>query len=344
MSGWSNTASVGLLPNASVSPIALPDFGSVLLLSTSPSQTVTLSNTGGAPLGVNSITFTATNPGDFLQTNNCGGTVAANSSCTISVSFRPTALGARSAALTISTNDPSHPTLGVTVSGTGIGPVAVLAPLSVSFGNQLVGSTTSAAKLVTLTNAGSAGSVLTINTKSITGANASDFAQTNTCGATLVAGANASCTFSVTFIPAAVGSRGATLSVATSDPANPTLTSQLTGTGTAPVAVVSPPSLAFGNQKQQTTSAPKPVTLSNTGTAPLTINSIAIGGTNAGDFKQTNTCGGSLAAGGNCTIRVTFRPTKKGPRTATLTVTDNSNAGTNPQPQQQNVPLGGTGQ
>lgn len=337
-SGWSNTASVGALPNASVSPAVLPNFGSLLLLSTSTAQTVTLSNTGGVPLGVTSILFTGTNPGDFLQTNNCGASVAANSSCTISVSFRPTALGARSAALTISTNDPSHPTLGVTVSGTGIGPVAVLSPTSVSFGNQMVG-TTSAIKLVTLTNAGSAGSTLTISTKTITGANVGDFSQTNTCGATLAAGAN--CTFSVSFKPSALGARGATLSIATSDPVNPTVGSSLSGTGTAPVAVVSPASLNFGNQKQQTTSAPQTVTLSNTGTAPLTISSIVIGGANAGDFARTTTCGASLAAGTNCTINVTFKPTKKGTRTGTLTITDNSNAISN---STQNVSLTGTGQ
>jgi FtsP/CotA-like multicopper oxidase with cupredoxin domain len=338
VSGFSNVAIIGVLPNASVSVAVLPNFGSWLLLTTSTPQTVTLSNTGGAPLGVLSITFTGTNPADFLQTNNCGATVAANSSCTITVSFRPTALGARSAALTISTNDPSHPTLGVTVSGTGIGPLAVLSPLSVPFGNQMVG-TTSAIKLVTLTNAGSVGSTLTINNKTITGTNAGDFAQTNNCPTTLSAGA--SCSFSLTFKPTAVGARGATLSVTSSDPVNPTLTSALSGTGTEPIAVVSPTSLNFGNQKQQSTSAPKLVTLSNTGLAPLTINSIAIGGTNAGDFARTTTCGATLAAGANCTISVTFRPTKKGTRTATLTVTDNSNAVAN---SKQNVSLTGTGQ
>src|SRR5262249_55153558 len=201
---------IGALPIASVSPAVLPDFGSWMLLSTSTSQTVTLFNKGGVPLGVISIGFTGVNPGDFVQTNTCGTSVPANSSCTISVSFRPSALGARSAALTINSNDPNNPTLAVTVSGTGIGPVAVLTPTTVPFGNQLKG-TTSAAQIVTLKNAGSAGSTLTINGKNITGANPGDFAQTNNCGASLAAGV--SCTFSVTFTPSAVGARGATLSV-----------------------------------------------------------------------------------------------------------------------------------
>jgi hypothetical protein len=108
-----------------------------------------------------------------------------------------------------------------------------------------------------------------------------------------------------------------------------------------PVASVSPKVLNFGNQKQQTTSAPQTVTLSNTGTAPLSIGSIAISGTNAGDFARTTTCGASLAAGANCTISVTFKPTHKGARSATLTIIDNSNAVAN---SAQNVSLSGTGQ
>jgi FtsP/CotA-like multicopper oxidase with cupredoxin domain len=337
-SPWSNTASIGAFPIAALSPATPLLFGSVSLLSTSGPQTVSLLNNGAVPLGIISIGFTGLNPGDFLQVNTCGTSLAANSSCPITVTFRPTALGTRSAALTINSNDPNNPTLTVSVTGTGIGPVAVVSPTVVSFGNQLVG-TTSTVKTVTLSNAGSTGSTLTINSITMGGANPGDFAQTATCGASLASGA--SCTISVTFKPTVVGGRGAALTINTSDPVNPVVTSQLTGTGTAPVAVVSTTSLAFGNQKQQTTSAPKFVTLSNTGTAPLTITSIAIGGTNAGDFKQTNTCGGSLAAGGNCTISVTFKPTKKGTRTATLTVTDNSNAVAN---SQQNVSLVGTGQ
>jgi FtsP/CotA-like multicopper oxidase with cupredoxin domain len=340
-SGWSNTALIGALPNAGLNPTSLT-FGSVLLLSTSGTQTATLSNSGAVPLGIISIGFTGLNPGDFLvvNTSTCGTSLAANSSCTIDVAFRPTALGLRAAVLTVNSNDPSHPTLGVSVTGTGIGPVAVLSPTVVPFGNQLVG-TTSATNTLTLSNAGSAGSTLTINSIGLTGANPGDFAIAgNTCGASLTQ--NANCTITLTFKPTAIGARSAGLTVTSSDPVNPTVTSQLTGTGTAPVAVVSPTSLAFGNQKQQKTSTPLTVTLSNTGTAPLTINSIVIGGTNAGDFAiSSNTCGASLAAGSNCTLNVTFRPAKKGARSATLTFTDNSNAIAN---STQNVALSGTGQ
>ena len=327
---------VGLIPNATWTPSSIT-FPPTLLLSTSSPMGVTVTNSGSVALSITGIGFTGINAGEFLQTNTCGS-VSPNGTCTINVSFRPAGLGTRGAFLVFNTNDPNHLNISIQLSGTGTGPVAVLSPITVSFVNQLVG-TTSTAQTVTLTNAGSAGSTLTINTKTITGANAGDFAQTNTCGASLTAGA--SCTFSVTFKPTAVGSRGATLSVGTSDPVSPTVTTQLTGTGIAPVASVSPTLLNFGNQKQQTTSAAQTVTLSNTGTATLTISSIAIGGPNAGDFSRTTTCGATLAAGSNCTISVKFKPTKKGARTATLTITDNSNAVAT---SQQNVSLNGTGQ
>src|SRR5438552_4729310 len=91
-----------------------------------------------------------------------------------------------------------------------------------------------------------------------------------------------------------------------------------------PNATLSPTSLTFSTQAIGTTSAAKTVTLKNTGTTSLTISSIAITGTNAGNFAQTHTCGGSLAAGASCTVSVTFKPTASGTRTAALSITDNA--------------------
>src|SRR5205807_2292335 len=106
----------------------------------------------------------------------------------------------------------------------------------------------------------------------------------------------------------------------------------LSGNGTAaPEGGVDRKSVVEG-QRLATTSAPMTVTLTNTGTAALTINSFAA----SGDFAATSTgasaCPTSpatLAAGANCTINVTFTPTASGARTGTLSVTDN--AGGSPQ-------------
>jgi hypothetical protein len=149
-------------------------------------------------------------------------------------------------------------------------PGASLAPASLSFGNQQVG-TTSAAQTLTLSNTGNAS--LAITSITIAGTNSSDFAQSNTCGASLNAGA--SCSISVTFKPTATGARNATVSVSDNAAGSPQ-TAALGGTGTAPAVSLSPTSLSFGNQQVGTNSAAKTVTLSNTGTATLAITVISI--------------------------------------------------------------------
>lgn len=92
----------------------------------------------------------------------------------------------------------------------------------------------------------------------------------------------------------------------------------------APVASLTPTSLTFASQTISTTSTSQTVTLSNTGSAALNISAIALTGTNAADFAQTNNCGVALAAAATCSISVTFKPSAAGARTASLVVTDNS--------------------
>ncbi len=91
-----------------------------------------------------------------------------------------------------------------------------------------------------------------------------------------------------------------------------------------PTVLLSVRSLTFPAQIVGTSSAPETVTLTNTGSATLGISSISIKGTDAGDYSQTNTCGSSVAPSLSCTVTVTFSPKAKGPRTASLTFTDNA--------------------
>ena len=99
----------------------------------------------------------------------------------------------------------------------------------------------------------------------------------------------------------------------------------------APIASLSTPLLTFGPQAAGTPSAAQTVTLTNTGNAPLnfTGSGISISGANAADFAQTNQCGTSVAAGGNCPINVTFTPSSSssapsGIVAAELNVADNA--------------------
>jgi hypothetical protein len=100
--------------------------------------------------------------------------------------------------------------------------------------------------------------------------------------------------------------------------------SPLNFTVTGPIVSLSPTSLAFFNQPTDMTSGAQTVTLRNTGSAALSITSLAFTGTNASDFDQSNTCGSSLAAGTNCTIAVFFTPSVAGTEAASLSIADNA--------------------
>jgi hypothetical protein len=96
-------------------------------------------------------------------------------------------------------------------------------------------------------------------------------------------------------------------------------------------------SLAFGSVIEGVTSPAKNVTLTNSGTGTLNISSIAV----SGDFAQATSkkpCGNTLAAGENCTVKVTFTPEQLGALSGNLTITDS--ALNSPQM----VPLSGTGE
>jgi hypothetical protein len=207
--------------------------------------------------------------------------------------------------------------VSLTGEGNGTAPFVQLAPTSVSFGSQLVG-TPSTAQDVTLTNTGNA--TLTISGIATTG----NFTQTNTCGtipASVLAGAN--CTISVTFTPTAVGTQVGTLTIAdnaASSPQNVILSGIGAGVGLSATALTFPDT-AF-TTPTPTVSAPQTVTLTNTSASLLTFTSIAITGTNSGDFGETDNCTPSVAPGGTCTINVTFAPTATGTRTAAVVITD----------------------
>ncbi len=299
-------------------------FGVQLLNTSSAPQIVTLTNTGTAPLTISSIS----NLTSFTQTNTCGTSVAAGASCTITVTFKPANVNALSGTINIYDNAPNSPQ---TISVSGTGTQISVNPTTLNFGTVNLG-TTSSAMTVSLSNVGT--NSVTISSAQFGGTNPTDFAQTNNCGSSLAGGAT--CVYDVTFTPGGIGTRSATLSISDTGGASPQVIS-LSGTGgsqsNGPAVSFSPTGLNFGNQNYKTKSPVSKVTLTNTGSAALTISTIAT----TGDYTQTNTCPSSLSAGANCTISVTFTPTVVGADNSTLTVTDN--APDSPQ----SVPLTGTG-
>ena len=309
-------------PAVSLSTASLA-FGSQTVGKTSKAQTVTLSNTGNATLFISSIMVNGTNRTSFADTNTCGRFLAARAHCKISVTFTPSASISFKASVSITDNARGSPQT-VSLSGTGTRAAAAVAaaavsvsPTSLAFGNQSLG-TPSTAQTVTLSNTGNA--ALSITSLVLTGANAGDFAQSNLCGTSVAAGSN--CTISVTFTPSVIGAEAASVSITDNASGSPQTVS-LSGTGTAAAVRLSAASLAFGNQPIDVSSTTQSVILSNTGNAALGITSLALAGTNASDFAQSNTCGSPLTGGANCTIVVWFTPSVAGPEAASLSISDN---------------------
>ena len=94
----------------------------------------------------------------------------------------------------------------------------------------------------------------------------------------------------------------------------------LSSCGGSPTATLSLTSMSFGSQVVGATVAGQAITVSNTGSARLSIDGIAV----ALPFTQINTCGSSLAAGATCTITVTFAPTAEADFTSSVSITDNA--------------------
>ncbi len=148
-------------PVALAAPAALA-FGNQLLNSTSAAQTVTLSNAGAAgtqSLIINSIGLTGANAGDFSQTNNCSPSLAVGTSCTISVTFTPTATGPRVAALTINSSDTLNPSVAVSLGGTGTAP----SPPTVSITAPANGASFNAPPAITITASAAGGTGATVS-------------------------------------------------------------------------------------------------------------------------------------------------------------------------------------
>jgi hypothetical protein len=209
------------------------------------------------------------------------------------------------------------------------GPDVTLSPTSLTFPDQPVG-TRSDARAVTVTNTGD--TPLTISTMHLTGPDAADFGEGAECPVNPdVLPAGASCTIYVAFAPGSAGTKTASLEIGDDGPVSPQTVALsgngIGGGGGTPGATVTPGSLSFGDDVVGNKTNAQPVTLVNSGDAPLTISTFHIDGADAADFSQGADCPVSpdyLPAGGSCTIYVAFNPDSPGSKSATLEIGDNA--------------------
>ncbi|MFZ0318632.1 MAG: FG-GAP-like repeat-containing protein [Candidatus Sulfotelmatobacter sp.] len=190
-----NTETVSFSPS---SPLTFP---AQLFNTTSPPQSVSLTNNGVKALSIHSVKVS----GEFRASNTCGSSVAAGASCTFSAIFQPKSAGTQTGLITITDSVSSRPQY-IELSGSAT--AIKVSPGSLKFKSQKVG-TKSSAQVVTAVNEGSA--AVEINSY-IGGTDKKDFSETGTCSGNSIQ-PGASCTVSVTFSPTKSGARSGTLYV-----------------------------------------------------------------------------------------------------------------------------------
>ncbi|MDE1176708.1 MAG: choice-of-anchor D domain-containing protein [Edaphobacter sp.] len=314
-------------PAIALSPVSL-SFASQAVSTASATQTMTVTNTGSAPLTVAQLAISEAQlplgpQAEFTETDNCtSAAVAVGQSCTVNIRFVPAAAGERSATMTIYGNvSGGQATAQLTGTATAAVGGVTLLPNSLSFAETAVNAV-SAAQNITVSNTGS-GAVALANA-----AVSGGFTITaTTCSGSLAA--DTSCAYGVAFAPKASGPLGGTFSMTAGSVA---LSAALSGTGALPATdTLAPTSLSFAAQPLGVPGAAQKVTLTNVGDVALTLIATAT----TGDFAATNGCGSSLAAHATCAISVAFAPKALGAEAGTLTVSDAYRS--------QTVALAGTG-
>jgi streptogramin lyase len=320
-----------------VTPPSL-SFANTNLGSQSSPLAVTVANIGNAPLlfTIPSTGFNPSVPAGFewdgsstcMQTasGSSAFSLAAGASCTVSIDFQPIGAGVATGSVVLTDNNlnATNAMQSIALSGTGVGsvPVATVLPSSIDFGTLYLGDI--ATKTVTVTNSGKA--AMTINDPLlgiVKGGNSNEFITLNLCPKSLAAGK--SCTMIVAFIAGPFYTQQtATLTINTSAAGSP-VSVPLTAAVINPAAQFSASSLNFGTVKTTNATSTKSVTITSVGTTALSISKVAITGGAAADYSVSSSCtGANLNPKASCSVSVTFKPSAKGTRNATLVVTDNA--------------------
>jgi len=217
-------------------------------------------------------------------------------------------------------------TFSIPPGGQGVsGPSAQLSATSLSFGSQQTG-TSSAQQTVTLTSNG--GEALSVASIALSGADPTQFTESDTCQAPSVLQPTKFCSISIAFAPTNTGSQQANLVITDNAPGSPQMV-QLGGSGQAPpppepAVTINPNPVTFATITQGATSSPMTIAVTDSGSATLHITSVTLGGNNSADFNMNSGCSGAYASNTGCTISVTFTPLAAGQRSATITIADDA--------------------
>jgi len=305
-SSASSTSSQSYLLSANASNLS---FGNILVGS-SASQAIALTNTGTASVNLSQVAITGAG---FTESGFTGAvTLAAGQSLSLNVSFAPATGGSATGSLSFASSATNSPTT-ISLSGNGVQPQISVIPASVSFGNVTVVVTNT--QMLAISNPGTAN--LSVTQASLTGTGFSFSGLT----LPLSVPPGASSAFTVSFTPASASSLSGNLTLV-NNTLNSPLVVALAGTGVSPVAqlAASPASLSFGSITTGT-SGTHSVTLANTGNSSVSVSQISI---SAAGFSATGfALPLTLAAGQSTSFNITFAPTTSGSFSGSVTVTSN---------------------
>jgi Abnormal spindle-like microcephaly-assoc'd, ASPM-SPD-2-Hydin len=317
-SGTDANAGTTTTPQLTVNPTGL-SFDN-LTVGSSANQTVTLTSTGTAPVQVTAAAISGA--GFTLSGASFPVTLNPKQAITLAVQFKPTAVGAVSGNLTISSNSAANPTAGVSLNGTGTSaatssPQLTVNPGSLTFEDVTVGSTST--QPVTLTSTGT--EPVEITSAAVTGGTSFTIS-----GASfpLTLDPKQTITLQVHFTPKKTGIATGTLEIRSNSSTSSMAAVGLSGTGTTettPTLTVNPGSLSFGNVTVGS-SATQSVTLASTGTAPVQVTTATISG--AGFTVSGASFPVTLNPKQTVTLTVQFKPTTSGAASGKLAIVSNS--------------------
>ncbi|MGE5090356.1 MAG: choice-of-anchor D domain-containing protein [Candidatus Levyibacteriota bacterium] len=320
------SATIGL-PQAAVT--AGLNFGTVCSGST-VDQTLTVTNTGQAPLTISSVAIggAATVGLSVLPTPSLPQTLAVGASLTFTVRFTPTGSsgGPIAGSVVVTSDDPTNASISVPISGNvGVG-TATLSSNALDFGGVATDNRTSpnmADRTVTIGNTGSCS--LSLGSASIAGTNAGDFTIVGAPALPVSIASASSLTLTLRFNPSAAGARSATLQLGTSDPAHPSQSVALTGTGLVPAIQTSATALAFGptviqSQAPGYAGATMGLSITNVGQSELIVDSMTAGSPFSAPAAMSPPARYAPSDGFN--EPVTFAPTTVGKYSGTFAIAD----------------------
>jgi uncharacterized cupredoxin-like copper-binding protein len=279
----------------------------------SASRTITMRNSGSAPMKIDGAHIANSTVGDISVTGCQDVQLGPGQTCELVVTVTPTKVGDWQANVEIAADGDVLAT--VLAHGTAVGtPRVVPASTSVNFDRTIVGKTAEP-QTVRIDNKGDGAT--RVDDATTTGANASDFVVEGCRGADLAP--QTSCTLSIRFAPTARGTRSGAVEVRMADGAPLRIDLQGVAVGTG-VPKLDSTAVQFEDTHVKAASKPRTIVVTNVGDSDLDVKGPALSGTNAADFSATGCQNVRLAPGKTCNVTVTMTPTAIGVRSAQVTV------------------------